>query len=67
VVSKEVILCEALIGALTLWCAGYRNVTATYGINGFTNDHRAPFRKHRIERGLIAFDRDFSGRHVTTR
>ena len=25
---KEVILCEALIDALTFWCAGYRNVTA---------------------------------------
>jgi DNA primase catalytic core len=24
--SKEVILCEALIDALTFWCAGYRNV-----------------------------------------
>ena len=27
--SKEVILCEALIDALTFWCAGYRNVTAS--------------------------------------
>ena len=26
--SPEVILCEALIDALTFWCAGYRNVTA---------------------------------------
>lgn len=26
--SKEIILCEALIDALTFWCAGYRNVTA---------------------------------------
>src|SRR3984957_7809333 len=25
--TKEVILCEALIDALTFWCAGYRNVT----------------------------------------
>jgi len=27
----EVILTEALIDALTFWCAGYRNVTAAYG------------------------------------
>jgi len=40
-VSKEIILCEALIDALTFWCAGYRHVTASYGINGFTDDHRA--------------------------
>src|SRR6516164_6083688 len=27
-VSKEIILCESLIDALTFWCAGFRNVTA---------------------------------------
>ena len=27
--APEVILCEALIDALTFWCAGYRNVTAS--------------------------------------
>ena len=34
----EVILCEALIDALTFWCAGYRNVTAAYGVEGFTGE-----------------------------
>ena len=28
--SPEIILCEALIDALTFWCAGYRNVTSAY-------------------------------------
>ena len=37
--SKEIILCESLIDALTFWCAGFRNVTASYGVNGFTDDH----------------------------
>ena len=27
--QKEVILSEAVIDALTFWCAGYRNVTAS--------------------------------------
>ena len=36
---KEIILCEALIDALTFWCAGYRNVTSAYGIEGFTEEH----------------------------
>ena len=48
--SKEIILCEALIDALTFWCAGYRNVTASYGVNGFTDDHRAAFQKHGMKR-----------------
>jgi len=59
--SKEVILCEALIDALTFWVAGFRNVTASYGVNGFTADHRAAFAQHGIERVYIAYDRDEAG------
>ena len=59
--SKEIILCEALIDALTFWAAGFRNVTASYGVNGFTADHRAAFEKHGIERVYIAYDRDEAG------
>jgi DNA primase catalytic core len=60
-VSKEIILCEALIDALTFWVAGFRNVTASYGVNGFTADHRAVFEKYGIERVYIAYDRDEAG------
>jgi DNA primase len=59
--SREIILCESLIDALTFWCAGFRNVTASYGVEGFTDDHREAFRKHGIERVLIAYDRDDAG------
>ncbi|MCL2659586.1 MAG: CHC2 zinc finger domain-containing protein [Acidobacteriaceae bacterium] len=61
VASKAIILCEALIDALTFWCAGYRNVTASYGVNGFTKDHRAAFEKHGTERVYIAYDNDEAG------
>jgi DNA primase len=59
--SKEIILCEALIDALSFWCAGYRNVTASYGIEGFTEDHLAAFKRYGTERVLIAYDRDDAG------
>ncbi len=59
--NKEIILCESLIDALTFWCAGYRNVTASYGIEGFTADHLAAFQRHGTERILIAYDRDEAG------
>jgi DNA primase catalytic core len=59
--SKDIILCEALIDALTFWVAGYRNVTASYGVNGFTADHRAAFEKHGTKRVYIAYDRDDAG------
>lgn len=55
--SKEIILCEDIIDALTFWCAGYRNVTASYGIDGFTPDHIAAFKKYGIQRVLIAYSR----------
>ncbi|HEU4602912.1 MAG TPA: CHC2 zinc finger domain-containing protein, partial [Steroidobacteraceae bacterium] len=63
--SKEIILCEALIDALTFWCAGYRNVTASYGVEGFTADHLTFFKQcaaqQGVERVLIAYDRDEAG------
>jgi hypothetical protein len=59
--SKEIILCEALIDALTFWCAGHCNVTAAYGVEGFTPDHLEAFERYGTERVLIAFDRDEAG------
>jgi DNA primase len=59
--SKEIILCESLIDALTFWCAGFRHVTASYGVEGFTEEHREAFQRHGTERVLIAYDRDDAG------
>jgi DNA primase len=61
VASQEIILCESIVDALTFWCAGYRNVTASYGVNGFTDDHRAALKEHGTTRVLIAYDRDEAG------
>ncbi len=59
--SREIILTEALIDALTFWCAGYRNVTTAYGIEGFTEEHVAAFKRYGTQRVLIAYDRDDAG------
>ncbi|WP_324129219.1 toprim domain-containing protein, partial [Erwinia psidii] len=61
VAASEVILCEALIDAMTFWCAGYRNVIAAYGVNGFTASHLAALQYHGVKRVMIAFDRDEAG------
>ena len=37
--NGAVIVCEALLDAASFWCAGLRNVTAAYGVNGWTADH----------------------------
>ncbi|WP_226938949.1 toprim domain-containing protein [Janthinobacterium sp. FT14W] len=57
----EMILCEALIDAMTFWVHGLRNVTASYGAGGFTDDHLAAFQRHGVKRVLIAYDRDDAG------
>jgi DNA primase len=61
----EVILAESLIDAMTFWVAGYRNVTASYGTQGFTADHLAAFQRHGIARVLIAYDRDEAGERAS--
>jgi DNA primase catalytic core len=66
-VSKEIILCEALIDALTFWCAGYRHVTTSYGVNGFTEEIKAAFEKHGTERVYIAYDRDEAGENAAAK
>jgi len=65
--SREVILCEALIDALTFWCAGFRHVTSAYGVEGFTEDHWKAFRRYGTERVLIAYDRDEAGERAAER
>ena len=59
--SEEVILCEALIDALSFWINGFKNVTASYGVSGFTEDHLAGFIEHGVKKVYIAYDRDEAG------
>ncbi|RLA04184.1 MAG: DNA primase, partial [Gammaproteobacteria bacterium] len=59
--SKEIILCEALLDALTFWVAGFPNVTSSFGTNGFTDEMLEAMKAYGTERVLIAFDRDESG------
>jgi DNA primase len=65
--AKEIILCESIIDALTFWCAGFRNVTTAYGVEGFTDELLAAFKTHGIERVLIAYDRDEAGERAAAR
>jgi DNA primase catalytic core len=59
--TKEIILCEALIDALSFWCAGHRNVTSAYGVEGFTKELREALCGHGVERLYIAYDADDAG------
>src|ERR1051326_34936 len=59
--SKETIVCEAIIDALTFWTLGHRNVIAAFGINGFTDEMFEAMKACGTSRVLIAYDRDESG------
>jgi DNA primase len=65
--SKEIILSEALLDAMSFWVAGYPNVITSYGVSGFTDAHRAALRLHGTERVLIAYDADEAGERAAER
>ena len=59
--SREVILCEALLDALSFWENGHRNVTTAYGVEGFTEEMLDAFVAAKVTTVFIAFDRDEAG------
>ena len=59
--SETVILCEALIDALTFWCAGLCNVTSAFGVGGCTDELLQAFVENGVKRVLIAYDADEAG------
>jgi len=61
IASDEIILCEAIIDAMTFWAAGYGHVTASFGANGFTDELRTALSASHVKRVLVAYDRDEAG------
>ena len=59
--QEEWLLCEALMDALSLWVIGFKNVTASYGTNGFTPDHWKLLRQHKPRRVMLCQDNDEAG------
>ena len=58
----ELIVCEAILDALTFWCAGFRNVTCTFGANGMNEDLWALIHDKRPRWIICAQDNDPAGR-----
>ena len=59
--AEEVILCEAILDAMTFWLHGYRNVTTGYGIEGVTEEILEAIVTSGAKVVKIAFDRDEAG------
>jgi len=56
-----VIVCEAILDGLTFWAHGLRHVTAAYGVNGFTEHHRALIGSAAVKTVFLAYDNDDAG------
>ena len=64
--SKTIILTESIIDALSFWVQGFRDVTASYGIGGFTRELHKAFIDNKIEQVFIAYDCDKAGLKAAT-
>ncbi len=59
--AAEIILTEGIIDALTFWGAGFKNVTTCYSAKALPAELLDAFLAAKIQRVLIAFDRDKAG------
>jgi DNA primase catalytic core len=63
--QTEIILCEAVMDALTFWASGFKNVTCLYGTEGFTEELWEAVKKMR--RVHLAYDADEAGDRAAQR
>jgi DNA primase catalytic core len=63
--ASEVVLTESILDALTLYQAGFRNVSAVYGTQGFAADHAELLQRFRVRRVLLCLDNDKAGDQAT--
>jgi len=59
--QREIILCESILDALTFWCAGFRNVTASFGAGNIGEDVWKLLHDVRPARVILAQDNDNAG------
>ena len=60
--AESIILTEGIIDALSIYKAGFKNVTALYGVNGFTEGHRKLLSNGTVKKVILALDNDEAGK-----
>ncbi len=63
--ADEIILCEAVLDALTFWASGFHNVTCLYGTESFTDELWEAVKN--VRRVRIAYDADDAGDRAAQR
>ncbi|WP_017851569.1 CHC2 zinc finger domain-containing protein [Leptospira interrogans serovar Szwajizak] len=65
--GKDLVLCESVIDALTLYVNGIRNATCSFGVEGYTQELHAEILKQKPKRIAIAYDNDAAGNEASKR
>lgn len=63
--NQTLLVAEAILDGLALWQAGFRNVIAIYGTNGWTPGHEALFKANPIREVFLCLDNDEGGHTAT--
>jgi len=65
--ESEVILCEAVFDALSLWKHGVRNVSTIFGTEGFTGELFEALLRKNVKTVRLAYDNDEAGERAAKR
>jgi DNA primase catalytic core len=63
--NQTLFIAEAILDGLSLWQAGFKNVIALYGTNGWTADHETLLRANGTTEIYLCLDNDEAGRNGT--
>ena len=63
--SREVVLAESVLDALSFHQAGVATAIPLYGTNGFTADHLDTLKREGVLEAILALDNDDAGRKAT--
>ncbi len=64
-VYEEIIITESVIDALSCVRLGFLNVTASFGIQGFTENHLKLMEENNTRKIIIAYDNDGAGKFAS--
>jgi hypothetical protein len=65
--NQTLLLTEAMLDGMSLWQAGFKNVIALYGANGWTNDHEKLLRENGTTEIYLCLDNDQPGAEAAAR
>ena len=66
-VNQTLFITEAILDGMSLWQAGFKNVIALYGANGWTDDHEKLLRENGTTGIYLCLDNDKAGEEATAR